>query len=200
VVENLDDISGLQMKSSDHPEVLSIEEIFQGRVIDVTVDTIREGEVTYTREIVHHPGSAVVLPLYPDGTIGMVRQYRHPARKYLLELPAGTLEDREEPEVGAIRELGEELGVRAGSLEKLTEFYISPGFLEEKMFLFLATDLVEVGQKLEEDELLEIVRVSMPRALEMISDGEIEDAKTIIGILLLAPRLAAMSGANYPAV
>jgi ADP-ribose pyrophosphatase len=188
------------MSNADHPEVLAIEEIFKGRVVELTVDTIREGDVTYTREIVHHPGSAVMLPVYPDGTIGLVRQYRHPARKYLLELPAGTLEPPEAPEAGAHRELEEELGVKCGRLEKLTEFFISPGFLEEKMFLFLATELTEIGQRLEEDELIDIMRVTVSQALEMIADGEIEDGKTIIGILLAAPRLAASAGANYPAV
>lgn len=188
------------MKTTGEPEILSIKEIYHGRVFDVTLDTIREGDLTYTREIVHHPGSAVILPVYPDGTIGMVRQYRHPARKFLLELPAGSLHDGEPPEQGAERELTEELGVRAGSLVKLTEFFISPGFLEEKMFLFLATDLSEAVQNLDDDEVIDIVRLSVTQALEMISDGEIEDAKTIIGILLGAPILAARAGVNYPAV
>lgn len=182
------------------PEVLSIKEIYRGRVFDVTLDTIKEGDLTYTREIVHHPGSAVILPVYPDGTIGMVRQYRHPARKFLLELPAGSLHEGEPPEQGAERELTEELGVHAGSLEKLTEFFISPGFLEEKMFLFLATNLSEAEQNLDDDEVIDIVRVTISQALEMISDGEIEDAKTIIGILLAAPIMAAQAGVNYPAV
>lgn len=188
------------MKVTVTPDVLSVQEIFQGRVVDLTVDTIREGDVTYQREVVHHPGSAVMLPVYPDGTIGLVRQYRHAARKYLLELPAGTLEPPETPEAGAIRELEEELGVKCGRLEKLSEFFISPGFLEEKMFLFLATELTEIGQRLEDDELIDIVRVSMSQGLGMIADGEIEDGKTIIGILLAAPRLSASAGANYPAV
>lgn len=188
------------MIENDSPEVISVQEVFRGRVVELTVDTIREGGVTYTREIVHHPGSAVMLPVYPDGTIGLVKQYRHPARKYLLELPAGTLEPPEAPEAGAHRELEEELGVRCGRLEKLTEFFISPGFLEEKMFLFLAQDLTEIGQRLEEDELIDIVRVTLSQALVMIEDGEIEDAKTIIGILLAAPKLAASACANYPAV
>ncbi|MEO6394150.1 MAG: NUDIX hydrolase [Pyrinomonadaceae bacterium] len=182
------------------PEVLSIKEIYRGRVFDVTLDTIKEGDLTYTREIVHHPGSAVILPVYPDGTVGMVRQYRHPARKFLLELPAGSLHDGEPPEHGAERELTEELGVRAGSLEKLTEFFISPGFLEEKMFLFLATDLSDAEQNLDDDEVIDIVRVTISQALEMITIGEIEDAKTIIGILVAAPRLTSQTGVNYPAV
>src|SRR5213596_1664329 len=95
------------------PEFLDSKKVFSGRVFDVTVDTVREGDKTYVREVVHHPGSAVILPLFADGTIALVRQYRHPAVKYLLELPAGTLNERERPEDGAARELEEELGMRA---------------------------------------------------------------------------------------
>ena len=93
------------MAESQTAEFIDSKKIFSGRVFDVTVDTIREGDRTYLREVVHHPGSAVILPAFDDGTIALVKQYRHPAVKYLLELPAGTLNDRERPEVGAAREL-----------------------------------------------------------------------------------------------
>lgn len=189
------------MPESNAPEVLESKEVFRGRVFDVSVDTVREGEVTYVREVVHHPGSAVIVPVFDDGTLALVRQYRHAAVKYLLEIPAGSIDAPEAPEEGAARELEEELGCVAGRLEKLTEFFVSPGFVEEKMWLYLATELRETAQRLEEDELLEIVRVSFGRAQEMIEDGEIEDAKTIIGIMLAAKRLgleseAAITGAN----
>jgi len=183
------------------PEFVDSKKIFTGRVFDVTVDTVREGDQTYVREIVHHRGSAVMVPAFDDGTIALVRQYRHPAVKYLLELPAGTLNEKERPEEGAARELEEELGVVAGKLEKLCEFFVSPGFCEEKMWLYLATDLKETKQRLEEDELIEVVRLPIDRALQMITDGEIEDAKTIIGLLLAAPRVGLSAFApDYPAV
>jgi len=186
---------------SDTPEFIDSKKIFEGRVFDVTVDTVREHGQTYVREIVHHSGSAVILPVFEDNTIALVKQYRHPAVKYLLELPAGTLNDRERPEIGAARELEEELGLVAGRLEKLSEFFISPGFLSEKMWLYLATDLRETQQRLEEDEAIEVVRVPLERALQMITDNEIEDAKTIIGLLLAAPRLGVSPFApDYPAV
>lgn len=186
---------------SNTPEFIDSKKIFEGRIFDVSVDTVREGDQTYQREIVHHPGSAVILPVFDDGTIALVKQYRHPAVKYLLELPAGTLNDRERPEVGAARELEEELGLEAGHLEKLCEFFISPGFLSEKMWLYLATDLRETEQRLEEDEAIEIVRLPIDRALQMITDGEIEDGKTIIGLLLAAPRIGVSPFApDYPAV
>lgn len=184
----------------DTPEFIDSKTVFAGRVFDVTVDTVREHGETYVREVVHHKGSAVILPAFEDGTIGLVRQYRHPAVKYLLELPAGTLNERERPEVGAARELEEELGMRAGRLEKLSEFFVSPGFCEEKMWLYLATDMTACEQKLEDDEFIEIVRVPIERALQMITEGEIEDAKTIIGLLLAAPRLGAANlTPDYPA-
>jgi ADP-ribose pyrophosphatase len=185
----------------DTPEFIDSKKVFEGRVFDVTVDTVREGHQTYKREVVHHGGSAVILPVFDDSTIALVKQYRHPAVKYLLELPAGTLNDRELPEVGAARELEEELGLVAGRMEKLCEFFISPGFLSEKMWLYLATDLRETQQRLEEDEAIEIVRMPIDRALQMITDNEIEDAKTIIGLLLAAPRIGVSAFApDYPAV
>lgn len=189
------------MAETEAPEFIDSKKIFSGRVFDVTVDTVREADRTYVREVVHHPGSAVILPVFDDGTIALVKQYRHPAVRYLLELPAGTLNDRERPEIGAARELEEELGVVAGRLEKLTEFFVSPGFCEEKMWLYLATDLTNTAQRLEDDELIEVVRLPFERALQMISEGEIQDAKTIIGLLLAAPRLGAtILDPGYPAV
>src|SRR5438094_1789755 len=106
------------MSESETPEFIDSKKVFTGRVFEVTVDTVREGDRTYIREVVHHPGSAVILPAFDDGTIALVRQYRHPAVKYLLELPAGTLNDKERPEDGAARELEAALALVAGKLEK----------------------------------------------------------------------------------
>jgi ADP-ribose pyrophosphatase len=107
----------------------------------------------------------------------------------------------EVPEHGAARELEEELGCVAGQLEKLSEFFVSPGFLEEKMWVYLATDLTQSQQKLEEDEVLDVVRIPFAQALSMITTGEIEDAKTIIGVMLAAPRVGpSMLEVDYPAV
>src|ERR1044072_2849172 len=161
------------MSDSPTPEFIDSEEVFRGRVFSVTVDTVREADHVYQREVVHHGGSAVIVPAFDDGTIAFVKQYRHPAVKYLLELPAGTLNDGERPEIGAARELEEELGVVAGNLEKLSEFFVSPGFCEEKMWLYLATDLTPTAQRLDDDEFLEVVRLPIDRALQMIAEGEI---------------------------
>ena len=192
----------MDTSDTEIPEVIASQEIYQGRVIDVSVYTVREAGQTYMREVVHHPGGAGIVAVFDDGTIALVRQYRQPTVRYVLELPAGRLNPPERPEECAARELEEEIGVVAGQMEKLTEFFTTPGFCEEKLWLYLATDLRETKQSLEEDELLKIERVSFRRALEMISDGEIEDAKTIIGIMLAAPRVqpSIFDDMTYPAV
>jgi ADP-ribose pyrophosphatase len=170
------------------PETIDSRPIYQGRIFNVRLDRIREEGVEYEREVVAHDGSAVIVPVFGDNTVALVRQYRHPAGEYLLELPAGSLEAGEDPRAGAIRELEEEIGVVAAQIDLLTEFYVSPGFLTEKMYVYLATNLTDVGQKLEHDELIEIQRLSFADAIAAIRSGEIRDAKTIAGVMLAAER------------
>ncbi len=165
------------------PEIISNKKVYEGAVFDVFLSKIHEGDVEYERDIITHHGSAVIVPVFADQTIALVKQYRHAAGRYLLEIPAGSLDENESPEAGARRELEEEIGVVAGKIEKLTEFYVSPGFLAEKMFVFLATDLSKTAQNLEEDELIEITKITFPEAYEKIRNGEIGDAKTIIGLI-----------------
>ena len=171
------------------PETLSSREIYKGKIFDVCLDRVSEEGKEYERAVVHHPGSAVIVPLFDDGTVALVRQYRHPARKHLLEVPAGSLEEGEDPKTGAIRELEEEIGVTADNVELISEFYVSPGFLSEKMHVYLATGLTETQQKLDDDENIEIVRIPLTEAVKLIGDGSIEDAKTIIGLLLTTQRV-----------
>jgi ADP-ribose pyrophosphatase len=191
----------MTMSNKELPKILNSQKVYDGRVFKVTVDTVREGDLTYQRDVVHHPGSAVIVPVHDDGTVALVRQYRHPAVRYLLEVPAGTLADGERPEAGAARELEEELGLIAERLEKLSEFFVSPGFLEEKMWVYLATGLSEGKAQPDEDEVLDVVRMPFGDALEMITSGEIQDAKTIIGLILAAPRVGSpMLEIEYPAV
>jgi ADP-ribose pyrophosphatase len=171
------------------PEVLASETIFKGRVIGVALDTVREGSQVYTREVVRHDGGAGVVAFFEDGSVALVRQYRHPARGYVLELPAGKIERGESPEVCAARELEEELGVVAEALEPLSDFFTTPGFCAERLWVFLATGLRETARRHEEDEIIEVVRLPFARALSLVASGEIEDAKTIIGLLLAARRL-----------
>jgi ADP-ribose pyrophosphatase len=179
------------MDTSDKeaPEVVASEDVYRGRIFTVTADTVREGDREHLREVVRHPGSAAIVAVHDDQTVSLVRQYRHPTVKYLLEIPAGSRDNFEPPEECAARELEEELGLVAGEWEKLSEFFVSPGFCGEKMWVYLATDLTETKANPEDDENLEIVRLPFTRALEMLEAGEIEDAKTIIGLTLATARL-----------
>lgn len=168
------------------PKLISSRTIYQGHIFQVRVDKLDDGEHEYEREVVVHAGSAVIVPLFEDGTVALVRQYRHAAGRTLLELPAGRLDPGETAEEGALRELEEEIGYRAGELQKLAQFYVSPGFLDERMDVFLATGLVETQQNLDHDEDIEIERIPLARAVEMARSGEIEDAKTMIGLIKAA--------------
>jgi ADP-ribose pyrophosphatase len=179
----------MDSSNEELPRVLSSEEVYAGKIISVARDTVREGEVTYVREVVGHPGGAGIVAYFDDGTTAFVRQYRHPARRRVLEIPAGKLDPGERPEQTAARELEEELGVVAARLEPLSAFYTTPGFCAEKLWVFLATNLRETALGHEADEIIEVVRMPFKDALAMIPTGEIEDAKTIIGLTLAARRL-----------
>ena len=171
------------------PKVINSETIYEGRVFDVVKEDIEENGHQYNREIIRHHGSAVIVPVFADQTVALVRQYRHAAGEYLLELPAGTLNENESPETGAKRELEEEIGVTAGKFEKLTEFFVSPGFLTEKMFVFLATDLTETAQNFDDDEFIEVEKLAFPDIYRRIKNGEFQDAKTIAGLILAGTKL-----------
>src|SRR5687767_370365 len=125
------------MISSMKPETLSTRTIYKGKVFDVLEADIRHDDIEYKREIVVHRGSAVIIPVFEDETVALVRQHRYAAGEFLLEVPAGTLDAGEDPAIGAARELEEEIGVTAQNIVKLSEFYVSPGFLTEKMHLYM---------------------------------------------------------------
>jgi ADP-ribose pyrophosphatase len=164
---------------------LDSERIFNGAVFAVDRDRLlEESGVEITREVVRHPGGAGALPLFDDGRVALVKQYRHPARRELLEIPAGRIEDGEAPEMCAAREVEQEIGFRVGRIEKLAEFYSTPGFCEEKLHVYLATDLTPSSQALDHDELIEVVYLSFAEAVKMAERGGIEDSKTIIALLL----------------
>lgn len=171
------------------PKIISTVQILESPLFRVSRATIQENGLEYQRDIILHNGSAVIIAVFPDKTVALVRQYRHAAQKFLLELPAGSLEIGETPEECAHREVIEEIGFKADKVELLTEFYVSPGFLNEKMFVFLASDLTEVGQNLDDDEFLEVERLSFPEIYQKIKDGEFEDAKTMLSLILAGTKL-----------
>jgi ADP-ribose pyrophosphatase len=138
----------------------------------------------HTREICVHGGAVVILPVMDDGKVLLIRNYRYTVGQYLLELPAGTLEAKEDPMNCAGRELLEETGYLAGALKALPAFYSSPGILTEKMYCYVATKLTHQGQQLEEGEDIELTPMSLDEAIEGIRTGAIVDGKTIATLLI----------------
>jgi len=166
---------------------MSRRSIFKGRKLELVLDSVRlPNGRDVERELVLHPGAVVIVPLLRPGVILLLKQYRHAVGGELYELPAGTLEPDEPPEACAARELVEETGFRAAWLRDLTRFWSSPGVLREKMHLFLARGLERTRQDLDADEMIEVQEVTLKDALEMVRDGRIADAKTIVGILYVA--------------
>jgi ADP-ribose pyrophosphatase len=163
--------------------------VFSGKILGVRVDTVRlpDGN-TATREIVEHGGAVVMVPMPDAESVILVRQYRHPTGQIMLELPAGALGKGEDPDHSAAREMAEETGFVPRQLEKLLEFYVAPGYCQEKLHLYLATDLVPQKAQGDPDEFVETEVISLAAALNKIASGEICDAKTIIGLLVAARR------------
>jgi len=151
------------------------------RVVRETVTTSRGKKKT--REIIRHPGACVIVPLLDDGRVCLIRNWRIAVGKTLTELPAGTLEPNEPPHITAERELIEETGYRAAKIEFLHAFFLSPGILDEKMHLYLATGLTAGETALEEGEEIENWLVPWDEAIAKVFCGEIHDAKTIVGLL-----------------
>lgn len=166
------------------PEVISNEAVFRGKMIGLRVDTLRSDGRTYTREIVESGVAVVIVPVDVDGRLLMVRQYRHPARAWLLELPAGGVDGHDEShEAAAQRELREETGYR-GVLTRIGGLYLAPGYSEEYQEIYTATDLVEDGLAADEDEDLRVERVTLDEALALVDGERIRDAKSIAALLM----------------
>jgi len=158
--------------------------LFQGKIFRVerTVQVTPDG-TEHIRQVVRHPGAVVVLPLLDDGRLCLLRNYRVAVDETLIELPAGTLEPGEDPARTASRELAEETGYRAGRIEHLLTFYMSPGILDERMHLFLAGQLEPGPTALEAGEDIQTLLCTWEEAMEMIRRGEIRDSKTLVGLL-----------------
>lgn len=171
-------------------ELIKREYAYQGRVLNLRLDTVRvkNGEVTL-REIAEHHGAVAMLPLDDAGNVTLVKQWRAATGRVMLEIPAGTLELNEDPLEGAPRELKEETGLTAARWDFLVRFFPSPGILTEEMFLYLARDLTQGAQQLMDDEDIEVVTLSLDDAIARIAAGEIGDAKTIVALLLTREKI-----------
>ena len=174
-------------------QVLSSEMIYEGPVFGLRRDEVIEPTGLRTRrEVITHPGSVVVLPVLPDGRIVMIQQYRHATRQYLWELVAGRMELGEDPKEAGARELAEETGYRTKKMKIFLEVFPTPGFLEEKMYLILALDVVPGPASPEDDEKIISASYSATKLEQMIHSGKLHDAKSVAGLLyyfrFLAPK------------
>ena len=157
--------------------------IFTGKVLTLNVDTVTlPNGVTIDLEIVRHPGAAAVVPLKDNETVVLIKQFRHAAGGFIFEIPAGKLHPGEDPRNCAIRELEEEVGYQAGKLELLSSIFTAPGFTDEVIHIYKASELKKGRQNLDRDEVLEVVEVSLRDAIEMMRVGKIRDAKTMVGL------------------
>jgi ADP-ribose pyrophosphatase len=165
-------------------ELISRRRVYEGRVLGLRVDTVRlpTGRVT-EREIVEHGGAVGIVAIDEEGDVLLVKQYRSSLSMMLLEIPAGTLSKGEDVRACACRELREETGYSAQEMEQLYAFFSSPGFSNERIWLFLATGLTPGVQSVEADEAIEVVKMPLERALEMVADGDICDGKSILGLI-----------------
>jgi ADP-ribose pyrophosphatase len=165
-------------------ELLDQEYLYRGRIFDVSLGRFRsESKGDVDIEIVHHNGGAAAIPIFDDESVALVRQWRYPIGRYTLEIAAGRIEPGQSAEEAAARELEEELGYRARHLSKLCEFNVAPGYCEERIHIYLATGLEQSVQNLDDDEEIEVVRLSLGEAVARVRSGEIDDAKSIIGLM-----------------
>ncbi|MHB0885108.1 MAG: NUDIX hydrolase [Bacillota bacterium] len=177
---------------------LETTDIYRGRIVNLRVDRVRlPGGRETSREVVEHRGAVVILAVDRDGRVAFVRQYRHPVGGALIELPAGTLEEGEEPAAAAARELAEEIGLAPRRLERLGDFYSAPGFCDERLHLFLATRLTPAEAEPDEDERIEVLWATPSEAARWAGEGRIRDAKTLAGLHFLALRGSMVDAARY---
>ena len=171
--------------------LISRREIHRGKVVDLDVDRVRlaNGRAV-DLEVIRHRGAAAIVPVTDDGDVLLVRQYRWATGGWLLEVPAGKLDRGEGPEACAERETEEETGFAVGRLEPLGWIWTTPGFTDERIWLFLARDLRPGRQSLEADELLTVERMPLAEAVRATHDGAIADGKSICAILRAAERLS----------
>lgn len=159
------------------------ETVYQGRLFSFVVEDITlPNDIQTKMAMVRHPGSTAIVPLKEDGKVVMIHQYRHPVRDFLLEIPAGTIEPGESPLDCARRELTEETGLKAKEFIKLTDVHIIPAYSDERIHVYLARKFTSAKQRLDQDEILEVVEYPIGEVLDMINDGVATDALTILSI------------------
>jgi ADP-ribose pyrophosphatase len=171
-------------------ELIKSETLLQGRAFKIRRDYLKTPDGQETKlEIVEHGGSVVIIPIDAQNNLLFVKQYRHAAQADLLELPAGTREEKEPFEECAAREIREETGMQAGKLQKVGAFYLAPGYSTEFMVVFTATDLRENPLKADFDEFLQVEKIPVKKAMEMAEHGDVPDAKSLAALFLARSHL-----------
>jgi ADP-ribose pyrophosphatase len=171
-------------------ELIRSEPIFKGRAFKIRRDHVKMPDGRQTNfDIVEHPGSVVILPIDEQGNLLLVRQYRHAAGLDLLELPAGTRDGNEPYEECAAREIREETGMAAGKMERISDFYLAPGYSTEFMAVYIATNLTHDPLQADEDEFLQVEKLPVKKAFELAMRSEMPDAKTLAALFLARPHL-----------
>ncbi|TLY23967.1 MAG: NUDIX hydrolase [Nitrospirae bacterium] len=161
----------------------NVKNIYKGKVVILNVETVTlPNGATVDLEVIRHPGAAAIVPMKDDGTVILIRQFRHAAGGFIYEIPAGKLHPGEDPRDCAARELEEEIGYRASSFELLTSIFTAPGFADEVIHIYKGTGLTKGRQKLDHDEVLHVVELPIEKAIAQIQDGTIRDGKTIVGL------------------
>ena len=172
------------------PKITNRAEIYRGKVFNVRTDQVQlESGRQTAYDVVDHPGSVTMIPVDDEGLIWLIRQYRHPARISLLEFPAGTLENDEDPEDCAVRECQEEIGMAPGELLFLGSYFLAPGYSNEQTHLYMVRDLQPAPLPADEDEAIEIEKYSVDEIYDLIASDGLQDAKTLAGLLLALPLL-----------
>src|SRR5881296_154471 len=163
--------------------IKKVKNIYKGKVVVLNVETVTlPNGATVDLEVIRHPGAAAIVPMEDDGTVVLIRQFRHAAGGFIYEIPAGKLLPGEDPRDCAARELEEEIGYRASSFELLTSIFTAPGFADEVIHIYKGTGLTKGRQKLDHDEVLHVVELPIEKAIAQIQDGTIRDGKTIVGL------------------
>jgi ADP-ribose pyrophosphatase len=172
------------------PEVVRTQRPYQGRIVQVRVDEVRrEDGRAMLLEVVEHAPSVGIVPLRDDGQVVLIRQYRHATGESLLEIPAGSVDPGETGAECAQRELAEEIGCRAGTIERLGGFYLCPGYLNEFMEIFLARHLTPAQGTPDDDEQIDLAEMPLAEALRRSAGGELRDAKTVAALAMAAAHL-----------
>ncbi|WP_096201062.1 NUDIX domain-containing protein [Bacillus sp. FJAT-45350] len=177
------------MSDSLFEKTISSETVYKGRIIDLKIDEVElPNGKTSKRELINHPGAVAIIALTPEGKLLLIRQFRKPLEKVIVEIPAGKLEANEDPADCAKRELEEETGFTTAELEHVTSFYTSPGFADEIVHLYFTDKLLPGKQETDDDEFVEVIEATLAQAEEMIQSKEIYDAKTAYAIQYLKLR------------